>query len=221
MAVVLRNSIFVHVSKTGGMSVSQALGGAEDTRRIPHHVPSRCLTHLDKPMFGFVRDPWERMASLYFFLWQTPRHHLPRVDSDAIREMGFKRWLLEGENWMSNEPIDGRVFNRRTMRYEEGFTYRGIERLSHPTLGLPPQQRRPVVPFYLDKCEFIGKTENLASDLRTALQRFGEDSSVRLGHINRTKAKRDTWRQLYDSETIEHVRHYFAADIEFGGYEWT
>jgi hypothetical protein len=214
VAVIHPRYVYVHVPKCGGNSVSQALGGV--TPDVPMHLPRKALP-LDRPAFGFLRDPWHRMVSLYYFLWQSPRKHLQRVDPVAVREMGFKRWLLEGENWMSNEPQpDGMVHTRQARSYSSHNWYPGLEIVAADK-DLPPQQRRPVL-WYLTGCDYIGRVETMQADLDHFMREIGQPR-VLIGELNKTKAKPNDWRAEYDSETIAHVAHYFAPDIEAGGYE--
>ena len=213
MAVIAPNFIYVHVPKTGGSSVAAALGGT--TLSVPMHVPARCLAHLGRPMFGFLRNPWEYVVSLYFFLWQSPPRHRRRVNPEAIKAMGFKRWLLEGETFMSNEPVDGTIWHRDTDSYRPG-AYPGIDKLDHSAWGLPPQQRRPLM-WYLDGCDRIGRVETMQVDLDAFMDEYG-GRRVALERLNRTKAKPGDWRAVHDAETIDHVNQCFAADIAAGGY---
>jgi len=218
MAVIKPEYVFIHVPKCGGTSVTKALGGT--SQYVPMHVPARCLAHLNRPMIGFLRNPFERMVSLYYFLWRSPDRHRQRVKPEEIKAMGFKRWLLEGENWMSNEPIDGDISWYGTgMKYKPAkeHPYPGLDHLEDPRIGLPPQQRRSVR-FYLDHphCT-IGFVESMERDLNLFLGRHGA-APVRIPRLNKTAAKPRDWQAEYDSETIAHVEHYFAWDIRTGRY---
>lgn len=213
MAIIHRDFIFVHVPKTGGNSVAAALGGTSPD--VPMHLPRKALP-ADRPAFGFLRNPWERMVSLYYFLWRSPQKHLPRVEPAKIKAMGFKRWLLEGANWMSNEPQpDGMVYTRQAGRYGADVTYPGLDVVAQE-VDLPPQQRRPVM-WYLDGCDWIGRTETMQEDMDRIMDAL-DRKRVKVGHMNKTAAKPRDWQAEYDSETIAHVAHYFARDIEAGGY---
>ena len=221
MVVVLKNAVFVHVPKNAGSAISAALGGVD--QYWPMHVPWRCLEDEGKPGFGFIRNPWARMHSLYYFLTYSPHRHLQRVDPVAIRGMGFKRWLLEGANWMSNEPVDGQIWIRQNREYlplRPGNTYKNVSRLAHHPLKIPPQQRRPAM-WWLDGLppEQIGKVESLDADL-TAIGGLLRFPTKPVRRTNETRHKPHDWRAEYDSETIEHVATYHALDIEAGNYVW-
>jgi len=62
--------IFVHVIKTGGMSVASAL----DMKDLNCHVPAKHIKENvganlwnDYFIFSFVRNPWDKIVSQYFF----------------------------------------------------------------------------------------------------------------------------------------------------------
>jgi len=220
MVSLAEDAIFVHVPKNAGSAISHAMGGVDNY--WPQHVPWRCLKDEGRAGFGFLRNPWDRMVSLHYFLRRSPPHHVQRVDPAAIRQMGFKRWLLEGENWMSNEPIDGQIWIRQNRRYAdvgERNTYRNIDRLDHPVLGMPPQQKRPAM-WWLDGLppENIGKVENIEDDLRGIGKRLRFKTTRRVVRVNVTRGKPERWRGEYDSETIDFVAQHHALDIEAGGY---
>ena len=69
--------LFLHIPKTGGTSVRTALGMG--TR--PNHVRAlwlwqECPEAFDKFSFAFVRNPWDRMLSYFYYQrgndWETP-----------------------------------------------------------------------------------------------------------------------------------------------------
>ena len=61
--------IFIHINKTGGTSISKALGGGKGAKHasaIRHRVlfPEKFENYFK---FTFVRNPWDKILSQYFF----------------------------------------------------------------------------------------------------------------------------------------------------------
>jgi len=193
--------------------MSAALGGKHKT--ISTHTPLRCVEKGDRFAFGFMRNPWARMVSLYRFLCQKNFKKRDNFDQEAVRRMGFKRWLLEdefimteddhpeGEPWVMKDhwrmpPVEDEPFGAKPPR----------ERY------LKAMQRRPQM-WWLEGCDFIGKLENVDTDWTKALE-LGGIKARSLPHSNRTKG--GDWRLEHNDQTIEFIAEHFAPDIEFGGY---
>ncbi len=194
--------IFVHVPKTGGQSVAMALGGK--TQSMATHTPLRCVEKGDRFAFGFARNPWERMVSLYRFMCQKPFRNTDNFDQEMTRRIGFKRWLMEDEFFMQEDRHPtGEPWVMRENWRGDGAT------------DLPPMQRRPQM-WWLRGCDFIGRFENLPADFAKACSMAGLQSTG-LPHINATTG--GNWRAEYDAETRDFVAEHFAEDIEAFGFE--
>lgn len=194
---------FVHVPKAGGTSVKRALGLSDGT---PKHAPASCLTGT---RFGFLRDPWARMASLY--RWHCLHERASdRGSAEARRKTGFKRWLTQGEDWLGSDPVDGLWHDGRGWA---PWTGKGWQAAYH--WPAPPLQRRPAM-WWLTGCTYIGRVETMQADLDRIMDAEGRPLA-RAPHTNRTN---DTnWPDLYDAESVAFVARWHAADIEAGGYE--
>lgn len=112
------NFIFVHIPKTAGTSITSALAAvpgnnANWTAKTKHESLSDFYGNVSKrrPIFdrittsqpenyfsfGFVRNPWDRMASLYRYLVEKR----PRAEIDSVAS--FKDFLLQAascESWI-------------------------------------------------------------------------------------------------------------------------
>lgn len=78
--------IFIHVFRTGGCSVEQALGGRSE--RYDTHEKLEDIPNWQKyTTFAFVRNPWDRMVSA--FMYATIRRQLSqniKTFEDYVRQ---------------------------------------------------------------------------------------------------------------------------------------
>lgn len=196
--------VFVHVQKTGGSSVTKLLMKqlpAEDRRSVaPRHSPlSRILREeprlADYFIFGFVRDPWDRMVSWFNMI-------------DFYR----RRYEERGQPFEKN----GNPFWVRCAKYQdfEEFILRGTEEL--------PRLRRPQVGYLRTrqrKADFIGRTENLSEDTARAMAHLGLEAPP-VGVFKKGQHERASYRGYYTPASRRRVEEVFAKDLTEFGYRF-
>ena len=105
MAIIGDNYVFIHIHKTGGKSVRFYLGKPQDT--YGRHVEAKQIKPLvddweEKFKFSFVRNPYEWISSLYFYIRFSRSH-----PEKEVAEKGFKyfvKWLVEKGMWLNRAP---------------------------------------------------------------------------------------------------------------------
>ena len=196
--------LFVHIPKTAGSSIFQALkqyNDAPDTNENRHfdllaiceryaHLGfhSGCKDHgriqrLNHPLgplghffkFAFVRNPWDRVVSMYGYLLQN---------RELTEDISFHEFVMK--------------------------------RHRHP-FGLYREQ----VNFLEDQkgelaVDFIGRFENLQKDWETVENRIG--MKRRLGHFKQTSHK--IYKSYYNQELIDQVAKIYPRDIAELGYDF-
>ena len=199
-----RRFVFVHVQKTGGSAVTKLLKtelSDEEIRTVDkRHAPLGRI--LDKEpaladywIFGFVRDPWDRMVSWWNMI-------------DVWRSRYFRRGeSLEGK---------GNEFWRHAAGYAdfEEFVLRGTEELG--------RLRRPQIRYLQARgrrADFIGRTETLADDVAAAMTHVGL-SAEGLDHHNKGKRDPSKYRHYYSDASRKRVEEVFARDIREFGYSF-
>lgn len=155
MTLLLPNSVFIHIPKTGGTWVRQALEDADlsiatilsrdrkesynNTIDSWHNVPTWDIRYQERPnRFCFVRHPAEWYRSYWAFrMWKKNWN---------VVENDFDFWCAAGN-------------------FEEF-----IEKVLHHYSGYLTQMHA----YFADHCTFVGKSENLPTDLLTVLDLFEE-----------------------------------------------
>lgn len=209
------NFLFVHIAKTGGTSVRDALQKYRwrDPYYIPQFIASKLsgLVHHEvgikiprhakvicaKEMlpheffdnlfkFAFVRNPWDLQASSY--------HHIRRERPQLMQGMDdfgtFLKWKLNPE---------------RPYQYHIDTS---IELQSDYLVDL---HGNVVI-------DFIGRYENLQEDFNHACETIGI-KPFQLPH-KRKATDRSDYRKYYSDETAELVANHFKRDIEILKYSF-
>lgn len=196
------NITFVQIPKNAGTSIGQWLteNKASDDYREWYNHPSHSEIHSkDNFSFTVVRNPWDRMVSLYFFLkhWTSPipnatnsrqiRTELYRINNyDQFPE--FDIWLKNIETfkmlpWIKWKPTDTQI-------------------------------------SWLDiAVDHIIRYENLENDFHKIQSLIDcHDPLPRLLITN--GFVRNNYKDYYNTETIRMVENHFKEDIEKWQYEF-
>jgi len=185
--------IFVHVPKTGGCAISHALGGK--TKEINTHRPLFGVDKGERFAFGFIRNPWDRMVSLYHYLCQKTFKRTDNFDQDEVRAAGFKSWLMGEAFYM-----------------QEDYLPTGEPWVVGGKGDLPPMQRRTQM-YWLEGCDYIGRFEDLEKEYQTICQKIDIPAKP-LSIIN--TSQHGHYRDYYDAESREFIAYHFSDDVRFG-----
>lgn len=182
------NFIFIHVPKTGGVSICRALG-------IPIKGHTPITDYKEKHFsFAFVRNPWDRLVSSFFFLNKGGINKYDEQDRDThiSKYKGNFKHFVKGA--LGNEKKS--VFKQQHFRPQ--FTWVCDEK---GNLAV----------------DFIGKFENMQEDFNKVCNRTGIRKR-KLPYSNRTRHKH--YSKYYDEETKQIVAETFKKDIEYFGYKF-
>jgi len=190
--------IFIHLIKVAGISIEVAL--KSDTL-IDHRTVKQYIKHLGLDTyhsffsFTFVRNPWDRLVSMYTFtktggFWENKP--LNKTDEYSCNE-----WIKNIEKCYDPEGDDYKKYTNQ------------VDWLTN----------------FNDEIDvnFIGKFENLQKDWKRVCK-FIDVSLITLPHVNATKRNRNykDYYKLpngkYDFDAIEKVRELNYKDIEEFGY---
>ncbi len=189
------NSLFVHVPRTGGVSISRALYGCLGLGHLTlaeHRELFRARTFANMFKFTFVRNPFDRIHSAYCFLRANGMGGLDAEFNQRVLEPfhSFERFVLEG-------------LDRNEVRSFWHF--------------LPDTHFLSLKPGDALGLDFVGRYERLDRDFDFVRRRV--NPAARLGYSNHTPAK-EPYRRAYTAEMIDRVAKQYAVDLELFGYSF-
>lgn len=216
--------VFLHIVKNGGTSVEHALN-------IPlklQTVRSLRKTLTDEEWdgiysFSFVRNPWDRVASLYHFHVKNEYHFRQRYEVKDVGGANFEEWLAlvrdrQSGDIRSSVDVDGararhwefndwvRLVYRdglcEEFRYKKNWCYENqVDTLSHDGQIA---------------VKFVGRFERINEDFQKICDVLGVKAD--LPHKNVSRRDKKDVRELYEDDTAELVGKCFAKDIQAFGY---
>ncbi|HEU5038461.1 MAG TPA: sulfotransferase family 2 domain-containing protein [Nocardioides sp.] len=199
--------LFVHVQKTGGLTIeallTDALADAEAIRDLPDGRHARLADALAaRPAlasywtFGFVRNPWARMHSWHAMILRrkAAAEGGNKVMARRMRNMDF--WRRVGEDYTDFEAF--------VLRGPDEFPRLRTAQLDY--LRTPDRE-----------ADFIGRTERLGQDVAEVFARFGLPEPA-IEHRN--AGPPTDYRVHYTDAMRDRVAEIFAPDIERFGYEF-
>ncbi len=187
---MLRPHIFIHIPKTGGSSIRRVPGIEVKHHRTARWHQRRKRDFADRFVFAFVRNPYDRFVSTFYY-WHTMRagHEYWRSDCRIARAV--------------QQFADLADFCRRFRR----FRYR---RVGH----FRPQHEWT---HYRGEClvDFVGRFERLQEDWAAVAQVLAAPAA--LPHAN--PSPHPHWSTQIDDVSGPLVRELYAADFRLFGYE--
>jgi hypothetical protein len=180
--------VFVHVSKTAGTSLRQAMFACGMERRVDHVSAvsyTKANEKIEKPMYAIVRNPLDRLLSSYYWGKTRPDVWWPEKRSEALRK---SRTIYEFCDRIQEEYENdiGRllVFKRQTdyVCDEKGF----------------------VIPE-------IWPFENVADFWRMIKSKYFPESKVALPHKNKTAHPHFT--EILDEKCESVIREIYKDDF--------
>ncbi len=188
--------IFIPVPKTGSCSIHYVLGHTKNWGEPSEHHAGIQKVLLDHPLgliffkFGFVRNPWDRIFSLYF-------------DFTLKREKQYSRLVVLKNDLLS----EFRDFNDFCIRFaDSGWAQDIFLQPQHSLVTLV--DGTPI--------DFIGKYENLNSDFRIVSDILNLVPQE-LPRIN-PGVYHGTYRDYFNNEAKLAVAKFYKEDIERYNY---
>lgn len=184
--------IFVHIPKNAGLSVAYTLfgnTGGSHRKIVDYKVKFSKRTFRKYFKFTFVRNPWDRVVSTYFFLKEggiTDRDR--KWSEEHISQFESFNDFVKG--WLTLENINA------SLHFQEQHLF-----LTDEAGNLP--------------MDFIGRFETLEEDFKTVLNHLGIER--KLEKKNTSKRKGD-YKSYYNEETRAIVENVYRKDIQLFNY---
>lgn len=201
------NCLFIHIPKTAGTSIYKVfhennIHDRSDDYHITIATFKAKLGLKEKQWkscfkFAFVRNPWDRMVSLYeWSLRKTARHQMEY--RFASKCDNFIDWIKRGIG-----------SNRKIINNADPLFRNSKRHLEHKSLPY-------IMCMGKIDVDFIGRFENLRNDWHHISNIVGWN--FELGHEKKTKYK--PYKEYYDEAAFEIVKNHFQDEIDFFGYEF-
>lgn len=190
-----RKCIFVHIPKCAGVAVCKSLfgnlGGGHKTLRYYQILfsPAEFNSYFK---FTFVRNPWDRLVSAFFFLKKGGMNENNR------------RWAEA--NLARYQDFDS--FVRHGLKRSEILSF----------LHFRPQHLFVCLKRNQPGLNFVGRFENLESDFAFICRRLNLES--KLVEANRNASRERDYREYYTEETRQLVGEIYAEDVRTFGYSF-
>lgn len=182
-----RQFIFVHIPKTAGQSVSAALGHPKNQK--PHSIKQHLLRENPSYLrFCFVRNPWDRLASAFFY---------------------SKRMVKKGV--INNDRVRIYLAEHPDVTFEQFVTDFVDEDIKRKSVHFREQV------YWIDRTSphFIGRFESMQEHFAWLTRIIGIDAE--LPQLNASGSV-TSYSSLYTPQAIEKVAAIYAADVGRLGY---
>lgn len=194
--------IFVHIPRTAGSAIEEAISGRDwwFVNPLTKHLTARQARLLygkrrwcEYFSFAFVRNPWDKLVSMWESNFYRRQRRKLRTFKEFVRDVNRNR------------------FEQHTLHY-------------HRILDLTPDaQLSPWDRFMRNQMgqahvKFVGRFESLQIDMERVFAEIGIPAA-QLPVLNRSEHRRQ-YREYYDDETIKIVADRFATDIKLFNYEF-
>jgi len=188
-------SIFVHIPKNAGVSIETVLFnekvGHKKLIAFKAHDKNKFFKYFK---FSFVRHPWDRLVSAFYFLKQGGRNSTDRAWSQEHLSLipTFEDFVLR---------LESNRFARQIMKW---------------------QHFRPQISYITDEnnhiaLDYMGRVENLEKDLRAIATKLNL-SSFEVPHINKSSKSENDRNYVRDCRLNKIVEKRYKEDFERLGY---
>lgn len=190
----LYKCIFIHITKTGGTSITNALfhvKSGHNTWKQYEIFDSEKFNNYFK--FAFVRNPWDRFLSAYIYLKNGGDNSIDKNWADIhLSEFdNFEDFVISLKDKKQAPKI------LKWMHFSPQYLYLCDYKLK-------------------TKVDFVGRFENINDDFDYVKNKLGINSNLQ--HLR--KSKRGNYKEYYTQQTREIVANLYKQDIRIFNYSF-
>lgn len=238
------NFIFVHTPKTAGSSIHiflkdyYSLKGKDREDPIPpiHHMKAKLFFKYNDNLnffykFAFVRNPFDRLVSAFSDFTQIRPKYVSKRRR-IISLLGLNKYKYEYDfyelvdnNYQSYEELcqKGVKFNNKnkSLKIKKHETFKDFCLKFAESGWLKDTHFIPQSELLCDNkkkllVDFVGKYENLESDLKTISEKIG--IKIKISHHRKTN--HHNYRNYFDQQTKEIIQNIYKDDLNLFGYSF-
>ena len=206
MSLLNDKYLFVHINKSGGGIITKNLENNGNVKINGYHRSlEKMLTFVNETnysnlyIFTVVRNPWDRMVSMYFY-YKYKNYHPEFFSGNQEIDDNFNNWI---------EYIYSSKFDRNRLHSDVNvFTYCFCNQLN----WIKNKNGN------LIRVNKILQFENLKNELNNFLINSLGIKSIIDEKIHPTN--HDHYSKYYNKDSKELVRKYYSEDIEFFNYKF-
>lgn len=207
--------VFVHIQKTGGISVSKALKSVipdikDSLRRHAHAKEGKSLIPYwdDYYKFTIVRNPFDRLLSWYSMIIGVRKkveggNNVNNVDLYNVKRNPVWNYVYKNSNTFEEFIINCDCLIKDGNGYDFSFFFNQVDYITDYSGNILVDE--------------IFKIENLQNDMQKVFDYLGI-SDVKIPRIN--KSSHGDYRLYYSERTRKKVEKLFSKDLDYFGYTY-
>jgi hypothetical protein len=188
-----KNFIFIHINKTGGTSISNALGiGKTHQNYIKTIIPLIGEKKLKNTYtFTCIRNPFERILSQYNYRIKPNKNYKEPYLKENV---DFNKWV-------------------KLTYKEKNKKYWNCSVIFKPQIDwVKDNKGKVILPNKIIRFEKIKEDFNEVTSYLEA--------DITLPHLNKSTDKKQNYREKYNSESKKIIEEYFKEDLEYFNYKF-
>ena len=198
MYLIDKNILFIHIPKTAGNLVTTNL--AYNTNNCKYgHFPYKIWVDLysninnDTKIFSLIRNPFDKMISLYFYSLKKDRRHVSWFSQDDKIDYDFNKWL----RWNYNENLNN-IKNRKIINIKT----KNVEMISDFNLNFTNQ-------YYL----LTDISNNLNKNIEIIYyENFKNDSTILENYFDKNNLKNYNFKRILNNSQHKHYSEYYNEE---------